>query len=1037
MAARNVLQGEHIARRSMPTEVIAPSSIAAPATVLVSGSSTPLVSVIIRSMGRASLQEALDSVARQSYAAIEVIVVNAKGEGHPALPSSCGEFALRRVDLGAPLLRSAAANAGLDAARGEYLIFLDDDDLFEPTHIATLVDTLAHHPQARIAFANTRVVSATGETLGSFNQDYVAARLWSGNFLPIHAVLFHRSLLERGCRFDEALDSYEDWDFWLQASQHTTLIHCPHAGAIYRVGLSESGMATAAPEFADRQREARLAIWRKWWPHYDIGTYDATILDLKAQIGQLEQAAAERDHLQRFNEQLQEANQELHAANQGLHAANQGLHAANDTLSATLAQRDAQLESTQQSLNQVEQHIAALLGSTSWRLTAPMRAAGRPFARYRLLVRSWRTRYAATGGPPPSLPTLLFKTARTLLREGPAGIRLRTTALQSQVQPVGPLTAKHLELPGVERLPALSTIDIARYQTFFVDVFDTAVVRTWRAPTDLFEFLAHRRNDPGFAQRRIVREARARAEFKAQRDVTLEQIYAGLPHDVKEEEVEAEVRFCVANPVFRAFYDRLITSGKTLYFVSDMYLDKGTVTRILHNCGYTRYADVFVSSEDQRLKGDGSRFAWFKTEFPGCEQQAIHIGDHPIADYAQPRTHGFSAHRLPQSAEWFASDDFIASKWPALSTRNSIGLSAILGLYRIWKSGFEAVSRPTYWRQFGFFYGGALVGSFCGEIHAQLKRQGLDVARLFFLARDGDILSRAYRELHARPEPVYTFASRRCMSFAALYSLSETDDKEQLRLFTTSIGISKPEDLTERLGYPDLADLEGDLRQQHARAEPWTDASILATLQRHRDALLAKASAERGVLLDYLRHIGFFDETDAVVIDVGWSGSIQNALHKMIARENAGEPNLHGFYLGVYADVPHKENKTGYLFDGAPAPFAPYLNLIELLTASPQDGVVRVARRDGGFEPVCARRTEQEAQRQQVSVQVQQGILEFVALARKHLGGDLGFMQPEDFLHLFSTLRSHTSEEDVAEIGSLRHAMTLGNTFDQNVLDGA
>ena len=275
------------------------------------------------------------------------------------------------------------------------------------------------------------------------------------------------------------------------------------------------------------------------------------------------------------------------------------------------------------------------------------------------------------------------------------------------------------------------------------------------------------------------------------------------------------------------------------------------------------------------------------------------------------------------------------------------------------------------------------------------------------------------------------------MSFAALVSLSEADDREQMRLYTTSLGVSEANDILERFGYPDLTDFERDLRRQQSRGEPWTDAGILATMQRHRDALLAKAAAERSVLLDYLRHIGFFDEPDAVIIDVGWSGSIQNALHNLVAREAGGVPRLHGYYMGVYGDVLHKEEKSGYVFDGSPAPFAPYLNLIELLTASPQDGVIRIERHGGTYEPVPARRTEHEAHRQQISAQIQRGILDFAVLARQHFDADLRFLTPKDFEQLFSILRTHTSEVDVAELGSLRHAMVLGNTFDEYVLQGA
>ncbi|MFI3184748.1 MAG: PIG-L family deacetylase, partial [Methylococcaceae bacterium] len=65
----------------------------------------PLVSVIIRSMDRLTLSEALDSVALQTYPNIEVVVVNAKGEEHSKLGEWCGHFPLRIVDTGNVLRR--------------------------------------------------------------------------------------------------------------------------------------------------------------------------------------------------------------------------------------------------------------------------------------------------------------------------------------------------------------------------------------------------------------------------------------------------------------------------------------------------------------------------------------------------------------------------------------------------------------------------------------------------------------------------------------------------------------------------------------------------------------------------------------------------------------------------------------------------------------------------------------------------------------------------------------------------------------------
>ena len=112
-----------------------------------------LVSIIIRSMARPTLAEALDSVAAQTWPALEAVVVNARGPGHPPPAPTCGRFPVRFIDTGRPLERSAAANAGLTAAHGHYVGFLDDDDLLFPDHVATLVNALQSSTTARIAYS--------------------------------------------------------------------------------------------------------------------------------------------------------------------------------------------------------------------------------------------------------------------------------------------------------------------------------------------------------------------------------------------------------------------------------------------------------------------------------------------------------------------------------------------------------------------------------------------------------------------------------------------------------------------------------------------------------------------------------------------------------------------------------------------------------------------------------------------------------------------------------------------------------------------
>jgi GT2 family glycosyltransferase len=220
----------------------------------------PLVSVLVRSMGLPLLQQALDSVSRQTYDAIEVVVVNASGQPHPPLPPRCGRFGLRLVEPGTPLARAAAANRAVAEARGDWLIFLDDDDLFDAGHVARLRAALAAQPRATVAYAGVRLQHADGRPAGELDEPFDPVRLWFANHLPIHAVMFARRLVSAAAPFDEQLAVYEDWDFWHRLARGHTFLHVPGVSATYRL-LGQSGLTRERDEALSRN--ARRAIYRQ------------------------------------------------------------------------------------------------------------------------------------------------------------------------------------------------------------------------------------------------------------------------------------------------------------------------------------------------------------------------------------------------------------------------------------------------------------------------------------------------------------------------------------------------------------------------------------------------------------------------------------------------------------------------------------------------------------------------------------------------------------------------------------------------------
>ena len=295
----------------------------------------PLCSVVIRTLGRHELNEALSSVAKQRYSNLEVVVVDATGDGGPDLSRRCGPFPLRIVSFGAPLLRAAAANAGLDAARGDYLIFLDEDDWFEPEHISELVNALTSNAGAQAAYAGVLHTRARGSDESSLlNDPFDPVRLRCHNYIPIHAVLFSRSLLDQGCRVDESLEVYEDWDLWLQMSRLTSFIHVRRVTAGYRAGGNSGASWGVDPTAVQQYQERLVAKWQHIWTPSEL-----------------------REAIQWQDRRAEHHNREL------------------------LLRTEAHCALLEERLSACNAALEAMTRSTSWRMSAPLRLAGRLWRR--------------------------------------------------------------------------------------------------------------------------------------------------------------------------------------------------------------------------------------------------------------------------------------------------------------------------------------------------------------------------------------------------------------------------------------------------------------------------------------------------------------------------------------------------------------------------------------------------------------------------------------------------------------------------------
>jgi glycosyltransferase involved in cell wall biosynthesis len=193
---------------------------------------SPHVSVIIPTYNSALyLLQAIDSVLAQTYQDFEIIVVNDGSTDATAqvlTRYSDRVCTIHQVNKGL----AGARNTGIQNARGEYLAFLDADDVFLPHKLAVQVDYLDQHADVGVVYSNGYLVTCNAyggnarqlfskvgmlkKQLGESHQSLQVLAI--ENAFPVHAALARRQVIQKVGAFDEQLPALEDWDLWFRVA---------------------------------------------------------------------------------------------------------------------------------------------------------------------------------------------------------------------------------------------------------------------------------------------------------------------------------------------------------------------------------------------------------------------------------------------------------------------------------------------------------------------------------------------------------------------------------------------------------------------------------------------------------------------------------------------------------------------------------------------------------------------------------------------------------------------------------------------------
>ena len=213
--------------------------------------------------------EALESVGKQTYENWEVIAVDDCGPEDGTkeiLESFAAEHLKHRVEfIRMPENRgvSAARNAGIHAAEGEFLAFLDPDDFWGPSYLISHIEELKSHDHITASYTDARKITedgtVTGQLQGPDDEEHqgLPESLYWRNFINTSTVVARKDSVIACGGFDEApeIQHVEDWDLWLRMmDEGMKFNYTPAAESFYRQhpGASTDDLAAA------KEREAAL-----------------------------------------------------------------------------------------------------------------------------------------------------------------------------------------------------------------------------------------------------------------------------------------------------------------------------------------------------------------------------------------------------------------------------------------------------------------------------------------------------------------------------------------------------------------------------------------------------------------------------------------------------------------------------------------------------------------------------------------------------------------------------------------------------------
>ena len=263
----------------------------------------PLVSIIIPTFNRSDmLGEALNSALNQNYKNYEIIIVD--DGSNDGTSKAVKNFISPQVHY----IRNnhegvaQARNSGIQVAKGDYILWLDDDDLLFPNTIESHMSIVKKYPQVDVVYGNLEKFKGnSGEYLGVFEPEdwydktsQLLSKMSTGCPIPNPGTMIKRSAYEKYGEYDPSFRRAGDYEFWSRTAEELVMKKNPDIVCRYRI----HGERLSGDRFIDYSFESviirkmvekygfkRLYPWLSWEQKQQLAYQNALIILAESLIG--------------------------------------------------------------------------------------------------------------------------------------------------------------------------------------------------------------------------------------------------------------------------------------------------------------------------------------------------------------------------------------------------------------------------------------------------------------------------------------------------------------------------------------------------------------------------------------------------------------------------------------------------------------------------------------------------------------------------------------------------------------------------------